>query len=32
MENQRQFFDIAGFPRVLGLVDGTHIKIQSPGM
>lgn len=25
------FYKIARFPRVLGTIDGTHIKIQSPG-
>lgn len=25
------FFDIAKFPRVIGAIDCTHIKIQSPG-
>lgn len=25
------FFNIAAFPRVLLVVDGTHVKIQSPG-
>ncbi|CAG4985483.1 unnamed protein product [Parnassius apollo] len=24
------FYRIAGFPRVLGAIDGTHIRIQSP--
>lgn len=24
------FYGIAGFPRVLGAVDGTHIRIQCP--
>lgn len=28
---QRDFYDIALFPRVVGAVDGTHIRIQSPG-
>ncbi|KAG5864224.1 hypothetical protein JTB14_035283 [Gonioctena quinquepunctata] len=28
---QRDFYDIAHFPRVVGAVDGTHIRIQSPG-
>lgn len=28
---QTDFFNIAGFPRVLGCIDGTHIRIQSPG-
>ena len=26
-----QFFEIAGFPRIIGAVDCTHIKIVSPG-
>ena len=25
------FYEIAAFPKVIGAVDGTHIKIQSPG-
>ncbi|CAG4991801.1 unnamed protein product [Parnassius apollo] len=25
-----KFYRIAGFPRVLGAIDGTHIRIQSP--
>lgn len=25
------FYSISRFPRVLGCIDGTHIKIQSPG-
>lgn len=28
---QNGFYEIARFPRVLGCIDGTHIKIQSPG-
>lgn len=28
---QEKFFDMYGFPRVIGVVDGTHIKMQSPG-
>ncbi|KAI4455430.1 hypothetical protein MML48_9g00003661 [Holotrichia oblita] len=28
---QQNFFNIAGFPKVIGTVDCTHIKIQSPG-
>lgn len=26
-----RFFDIAGFPRIIGAVDCTHVKINSPG-
>lgn len=29
---QQQFYEIARFPRVLAAVDGTHIRIQSPGI
>lgn len=25
-----EFYNIAGFPRVQGAIDGTHILIQSP--
>lgn len=25
------FYRIARFPKLIGCVDGTHIKIQSPG-
>jgi hypothetical protein len=28
---QEDFFNVAAFPRVLGTIDGTHIRIQSPG-
>lgn len=28
---QNEFYNIARFPRVIGLIDGTHVKIQSPG-
>lgn len=28
---QEMFYNISRFPRVIGVVDGTHIKIQSPG-
>lgn len=27
----RQFYEIAKFPRVIGAIDCTHVKIQSPG-
>lgn len=30
-EVKTQFFNIAGFPNVIGCVDGSHIPIQSPG-
>lgn len=26
-----KFHEVARFPRVVGLIDGTHIKIMSPG-
>ena len=28
----RGFYVISRFPKVLGCIDGTHIKIQSPGL
>lgn len=28
---QEMFYSISRFPRVISVVDGTHIKIQSPG-
>lgn len=28
---QNNFYQTARFPRIIGCVDGTHIKIQSPG-
>lgn len=28
---QTNFHTVAGFPRVIGCIDGTHIKIRSPG-
>lgn len=30
-ETFEDFYQIAGFPRVMGAIDGTHVKIQSPG-
>lgn len=32
LSEQNKFYDMVKFPRVLGIVDGTHICIQSPGM
>lgn len=32
LRTQNDSYSIARFPRVIGCVDGTHIKIQSPGM
>ncbi|XP_018374641.1 PREDICTED: putative nuclease HARBI1 [Trachymyrmex cornetzi] len=31
LRTQRNFFNIAAFPKVIGVIDCTHIKIQSPG-
>lgn len=28
---QEKFFNLYGFSRVIGVVDGTHVKILSPG-
>ncbi|KAK5647826.1 hypothetical protein RI129_003078 [Pyrocoelia pectoralis] len=28
---QNKFYDVCRFPRVIGAIDGTHIRIQSPG-
>jgi len=30
-QNQREFYDIAKFIRVVGCIDCTHVKIQSCG-
>lgn len=32
LQIENDFYKIARFPRVVGCIDGTHIKIQSPGM
>lgn len=31
IRTQTKFFEIARFPRVIGCLDCTHIKVQSPG-
>ncbi|XP_031340345.1 uncharacterized protein LOC116168572 [Photinus pyralis] len=31
IQAQREFYRLSSFPRVIGCVDGTHVKIQSPG-
>lgn len=31
VRGQNNFFEIAGFPKVLALIDCTHVKIDSPG-
>ncbi|KAJ8974994.1 hypothetical protein NQ317_013493 [Molorchus minor] len=31
-KTQTDFYHIASFPRVIGCVDGTHVRIQSPGV
>lgn len=28
---QNNFYRTARFPRVIGCIDGTHVKIRSPG-
>lgn len=28
---QNNFYAVAAFPRVIGTIDCTHIRIQSPG-
>ncbi|XP_046389383.1 putative nuclease HARBI1 [Ischnura elegans] len=30
-QNALQFYEVAGFPGVLGAIDGTHIMIKNPG-
>ena len=28
---QQAFYEMYKFPKVIGCIDGTHIRIQSPG-
>lgn len=30
-QRQNEFFEVEGFPKVIGAIDGSHIKISSPG-
>lgn len=30
-QSASDFYTIARFPKVIGAIDGTHVKIQSPG-
>lgn len=30
-DTQNRFYELARFPRVIGAIDCTHIKVQSPG-
>ncbi|XP_060588934.1 putative nuclease HARBI1 [Ruditapes philippinarum] len=30
IKNQQEFYGIAKFPKVVGVIDGTHIRIQAP--
>ncbi|KAL4702659.1 hypothetical protein ACJJTC_012288 [Scirpophaga incertulas] len=30
-KSQEEFYKIARFPRVISAIDGTHIRVQSPG-
>jgi hypothetical protein len=30
--NQEHFFQVAGFPRIVGDVDGTHVQIIAPSV
>lgn len=32
VQEQNKFYEMAIFPRFIGLIDCTHVKIQSPGM
>jgi hypothetical protein len=31
VQEQIKFFEVTAFPRVVGAIDCTHVKIQSPG-
>lgn len=31
-QKKRDFYSIARFPRIIGAIDCTHVKIQSPGI
>lgn len=31
MQSKQKIFNIARFPRVIGAIDCSHIRIQSPG-
>nr|CAI5845977.1 unnamed protein product [Callosobruchus analis] len=31
VKEQNKFYNVARFHRIIGMVDGTHIRIQSPG-
>ena len=32
LSHQRKFLEIGGFPGVVGTIDCSHVKIQSPGI
>jgi len=32
MRSMEAFFDVAGFPYVVGCVDGSHIRVQAPSV
>lgn len=32
IDTREGFYNIAKFPRVIGAIDCTHVKIQSPGI
>ena len=31
IRTQNDFYNIARFPRVIGCIDGIHMRVQSPG-